>query len=107
MSSSYRLVDLKGGLKLHVVPVSQDDVEGGLISAKSAFSCLTGIQKEYIKRQRWCVLMPCQTNFILFVLVRSLFLLGIQYVSKDSQENGVNTCYLYRSPWNFPSFHLN
>lgn len=38
----YRLIGLKGGLKLHVVPVCQDVGEGRLISAKSAFSCLTG-----------------------------------------------------------------
>lgn len=43
--SPYRLVGLKGGLKLHVVPVRQDVAEGRLVGAKSAFSCLTNTHR--------------------------------------------------------------
>ena len=46
--SPYRLVGLEGGLKLQVVPVCQDEGEGGLIRAKPAFSCLTGTKSENI-----------------------------------------------------------
>lgn len=47
--SPYRLVNFKGGLKLHVVPVRQDEGEGRLVCAKPAFSCLTGTERGNIK----------------------------------------------------------
>lgn len=49
---SYRLVGLEGGLKLQVVPVRQDESEGRLICAESAFSCLTGTKTEKRKEKR-------------------------------------------------------
>lgn len=39
-SYTYRLIGLKGGLKLQVVPVRQDVGEGWLVGAKPALTCL-------------------------------------------------------------------